>query len=125
MLTAWGEKLDKNNILPEYPRPQMRRDSYYNLNGEWDYAITAAGEKQPEKWDGKILVPFSPECELSGVGRILKPDEYLWYRRTWECPEHTGRVLLHFGAKIKIEDRRSLVRFLLKKKEECSYKETG
>ena len=98
MLTAWGEKLDKNNILPEYPRPQMRRDSYYNLNGEWDYAITAAGEKQPEKWDGKILVPFSPECELSGVGSILKPDEYLWYRRTWECPEHTGRVLLHFGA---------------------------
>ncbi len=98
MLTAWGEKLDKNNILPEYPRPQMRRDSYYNLNGEWDYAITAAGEKQPEKWDGKILVPFSPECELSGIGRILKSDEYLWYRRTWECPEHTGRVLLHFGA---------------------------
>ena len=45
MLTSWGERLDKNNILPEYPRPQMRRDSYYNLNGEWDYAITAAGEK--------------------------------------------------------------------------------
>ena len=44
MLTSWGERLDKNNILPEYPRPQMRRDSYYNLNGEWDYAITAAGE---------------------------------------------------------------------------------
>ena len=98
MLTSWGERLDKNNILPEYPRPQMRRDSYYNLNGEWDYAITAAGEKQPEKWDGKILVPFSPECELSGVGRVLKPDEYLWYRRYWECPEHEGRVLLHFGA---------------------------
>ena len=98
MLTSWGERLDKNNILPEYPRPQMRRDSYYNLNGEWDYAITAAGEKQPEKWDGKILVPFSPECELSGVGRVLKPDEYLWYRRDWECPEHEGRVLLHFGA---------------------------
>ena len=98
MLTSWGERLDKNNILPEYPRPQMRRDSYYNLNGEWDYAITAAGEKQPEKWDGKILVPFSPECELSGVGRVLKPNEYLWYRRDWECPEHEGRVLLHFGA---------------------------
>lgn len=98
MLTSWGERLDKNNILPEYPRPQMRRDSYYNLNGEWDYAITAAGEKQPEKWDGKILVPFSPECELSGVGRVLKPDEYLWYRRDWECPEQDGRVLLHFGA---------------------------
>ena len=45
MLTSWGERLDKNNILPEYPRPQMRRDSYYNLNGEWDYAITAAEER--------------------------------------------------------------------------------
>ena len=98
MLTSWGEKLDKNNVLTEYPRPQMRRDSYINLNGEWDYAITAAGEKQPEKWDGKILVPFSPECELSGVGRSLKPDEYLWYRRQWERPEHNGRILLHFGA---------------------------
>ena len=98
MLTRWGEKLDKNSILPEYPRPQMRRDSYINLNGEWDYAITAAGEKQPDKWDGKILVPFSPECELSGVNRSLKPDEYLWYRRQWERPEHKGRILLHFGA---------------------------
>lgn len=99
MLTKWGEKLDKNNILPEYPRPQMRRSSFINLNGEWDYAITAAGEKQPDKWDGKILVPFSPECELSGVGRVLQPDEYLWYRRDWRRPDDmTGRVILHFGA---------------------------
>ena len=98
MLTPWGEKLDKNNILPEYPRPQMRRESFYNLNGEWDYAITPANTKQPTKWDGKILVPFSPECELSGVGRSLKPDECLWYRREWVKPECDGRILLHFGA---------------------------
>ena len=99
MLTQWGEKLDKNNVLPEYPRPQMRRSSFINLNGEWDYAFTAAGEKQPEKWQGKILVPFSPESELSGVGRRLMPDEYLWYRRDWVRPEDmSGRVILHFGA---------------------------
>ena len=99
MLTPWGEKLDKNNVLPEYPRPQMRRESFINLNGEWDYAFTAAGEKQPEKWQGKILVPFSPESELSGVGRRLMPDEYLWYRRDWVRPEDmSGRVILHFGA---------------------------
>ena len=98
MLTTWGEKIDKNNVLTEYPRPQMRRDSYINLNGLWDYAFTAAGEKQPDNWDGKILVPFSPECELSGVGRALRPDEYLWYRREWEYTETEGRVILHFGA---------------------------
>lgn len=99
MLTPWGDKLDKNNVLPEYPRPQMRRDSFINLNGEWDYAFTPAGEKQPERWQGKILVPFSPESELSGVGRALKPDEYLWYRRDWVRPENMkGRVILHFGA---------------------------
>ena len=98
MLTPWGEKLDKNNILTEYPRPQMRRDSYYNLNGEWDYAFTAANETQPKNWDGKILVPFSPESELSGVGRALKPDEFLWYRREWVRPETGDRIILHFGA---------------------------
>lgn len=100
MLTQWGEKLDKDNVLPEYPRPQMRRTSFINLNGLWDYAFTAAGERQPDKWDGKILVPFSPECELSGVGRVLSPDEYLWYRRDWAKPDFAegDRVILHFGA---------------------------
>jgi len=99
MKTIWGEKLDKNNILPEYPRPQLVRDSYINLNGEWNYAITSA-EKKPDKFDGTILVPFSPECELSGVNRSLKPNEWLWYERTFELPEgfNRGRVLLHFGA---------------------------
>ena len=99
MLTPWGEKLDKNNVLQEYPRPQLRRDSYLNLNGEWDYAITASAG-QPAQWQGKILVPFSPESELSGVNRRLMPGEYLWYHRQICLPDgfFRGRLLLHFGA---------------------------
>ncbi len=97
MLTPWGEKLDRCNVLTEYPRPQMVRGGYVNLNGEWDYAFTVEGA-EPDEWDGKILVPFSPECELSGVGRILRPGEYLWYHREFTLPEHKGRVILHFGA---------------------------
>ena len=102
MLTRWGETLDKTNVLQEYPRPQLVRESYYNLNGPWDYAITAS-DACPGSWDGQILVPFSPETALSGVGRQLKPDEYLWYRRNfnlpgWEREKGQNRILLHFGA---------------------------
>ena len=99
MLTPWGETLDRANVLAEYPRPQLRRDSYLNLNGDWDYAFTAAPEP-PADWQGQILVPFSPESELSGVGRTLLPGEYLWYRRRVRLPEgfKKDRLLLHFGA---------------------------
>ena len=99
MLTPWGETLDPNNILQEYPRPQLRRDSYLNLNGEWDYAFSDS-PNPPETWQGKILVPFSPESELSGVNRQLQPGEYLWYHRSVVLPVgfHRGRLLLHFGA---------------------------
>ncbi|NUR93057.1 MAG: glycoside hydrolase family 2, partial [Nonomuraea sp.] len=84
---------------PEYPRPQLVRDSYLNLNGTWRYAITD-GEDRPESYDGDILVPFSPEAPLSGVERQLRPGRTLWYRRTFELPEEFagGRVILHFGA---------------------------
>ncbi len=97
MLTKWGETLDRENVLTEYPRPQMVRDGYVNLNGLWDYAITESDEV-PTEWDGEILVPFSPECELSGVGRSLGSNEYLWYRRELDIDHRGGRVLLHFGA---------------------------
>ena len=80
LYTCWGENLDQDHILMEYPRPLLVRDSYLNLNGYWDYAFTKE-YKQPEKYDGKILVPFSPEAVLSGVNRQLQPDEYLWYHR--------------------------------------------
>lgn len=102
MLTPWGEKLDRNCPLPEYPRPQMRRDSWLNLNGIWRYAIakTTADEAPPTQWDGEIVVPFSPESPLSGVNRTLAADETLWYERRFSLPEtmRQGRTLLHFGA---------------------------
>ena len=70
MLTPWGEKLDKDNILKEYPRPQLKRDSYINLNGLWDFAVNESPEP-PEDFPETILVPFSPESELSGA--LTKP----------------------------------------------------
>lgn len=105
LLTRWGEKLDPDAVLPEYPRPQLMRDSHLSLNGRWDYAIlpTPEGERfaaRPDAWDGEIIVPFSPETPLSGVQRQLQPDETLWYRRTVTLPEgfRDERTVLHFGA---------------------------
>ena len=100
MLTPWGEKLDRDRPLPEYPRPQLRRDSYLNLNGRWQYAIRPQGKPEPAAFDGEIIVPFSPESLLSGVSRTLMPGERLWYRRFFSLPAgfRRDRVLLHFGA---------------------------
>jgi len=105
LLTPWGETLDRAHPLPEYPRPQLVRDSYVNLNGVWQYAFTATPNR-PERFNGEIVVPFAPESLLSGVGRQLKPDEYLWYERAVALPEGfvRDRVLLHFGAVDQIAD---------------------
>ena len=97
-----GKNLDPQNVLQEYPRPLLKRSSYINLNGYWDYAFTKEFKK-PQEYDGQILVPFSPETVLSGVCRQLKPDEYLWYRRTftlerWNAGKNGRRLILHFGA---------------------------
>ncbi len=83
---------------PDYPRPSMVRDSFFSLNGIWDYGITKE-PSLPEIWK-KILVPFPLESDLSGAGEHLQPGEYLWYRRTLEAPSHkeNERVILHFGA---------------------------
>ena len=102
LYTPWGENLDVNNILSEYPRPPLVRESFLNLNGYWDYAITTHKELPPS-FDGKILVPFSPEAVLSGVSRQLMPDQTLFYQREVELDESfydpdTQRLLLHFGA---------------------------
>jgi hypothetical protein len=83
LYTPWGEKIDPDNLLKEYPRPQFVRDSYINLNGYWDYSFTPDSvEEIPSEFEGIILVPFSPESMLSGVERRLEPDQFLWYKKT-------------------------------------------
>lgn len=100
LTTIWGESLNPEHVLEEYPRPQLRRENYTILNGYWEYAITASAAV-PETFDGKILVPFSPESMLSGVERQLLPSQYLWYRRKLSITlpkQDAKRLLLHFGA---------------------------
>lgn len=98
LLTVWGEALEKTCPLNDYPRPQMQRVNWQCLNGMWEYAITRGEE--PAVYEGQILVPFSPESVLSGVGRQLLPGQTLWYRRAlcFEKGPEDGRLLLHFGA---------------------------
>ena len=101
LMTTWGTGLDPDAVLQEYPRPQLMRQSYLNLNGYWEYAVTPAGQQHPpDEWDGQILVPFSPEAPLSGVNRQLQPDQALWYRLAVPLPAGFAgeRALLHFGA---------------------------
>ena len=85
--------------LSDYPRPQLVRDSYLCLNGEWDYAISK-NKSLPLEYDGKILVPYSPETPLSGVNRSVTPEDYLFYHREIEFPEGfiKDKVILHFTA---------------------------
>ena len=97
MKTPWGEKVTPANAWREYPRPQMVRQNWTNLNGLWQYAVTKDAPGCPTKWDGEILVPFVIESSLSGVGRLTEPDEMLWYKRSFDADVKTGeRLLLHF-----------------------------
>ena len=104
MMTRWGKAVTPENAWQQYPRPQFRREqSWQNLNGIWNYAITkhdaAKSDMTPESIAGEILVPFAIESALSGVKRLLKPDEILWYRRTFDHNTPAGhRTLLHFEA---------------------------
>ena len=100
IMTDWAAKIDPTNVLPEYPRPQMERAQWQNLNGLWDYAVTAKEGIKPSQYDGKILVPFAIESALSGVGRSFTENDALWYSREFSVPkEWKGkRILLNFGA---------------------------
>lgn len=100
--TQWASKVDPVKPLPEYPRPQLIRPGWQNLNGLWDYAITpkTTTETPPANFDGKILVPFAVESSLSGVGRTVGRDSLLWYRTSipFSSKLKNEKALLHFGA---------------------------
>lgn len=102
LTTRWAKDVTPEKAHPEYPRPQLVREHWLNLNGLWDYAITDKAAGKPTAWDGKILVPFPVESALSGVMQTVGPDKKLWYRRSFTIPKDaawTGKnVLLHFGA---------------------------
>ncbi|RIH67200.1 beta-galactosidase [Mariniphaga sediminis] len=98
--SIWGEQVNPENPLPEYPRPQMKRNEWRNLNGQWSYALTEKGSSFPTAFDGKILVPFPIESSLSGVQKRVGENQELWYQRTFTIPSSwkNKQVILHFGA---------------------------
>ena len=98
--TRWANNVDPQCPLPEYPRPQLVRADWLNLNGLWEYTVSPREQEMPYEYDGNILVPFPIESSLSGVGKPLLPTELLWYRRSFEIPIEwkSHRVVLHFGA---------------------------
>jgi hypothetical protein len=100
LMTRWAARVDPETVHPDYPRPQLVREAWMNLNGLWEYAVRPVADAQPQDFDGRILVPFPIESALSGVKKGVKPDETLWYRRSFEMkkPEKETRYLLHFGA---------------------------
>ena len=103
--TRWAAEVTPENVWQEYPRPQMTRPDWLNLNGLWDYAIrskdvNSIDEIFIDQFDGKILVPFCVESALSGVQKYVGKDNVLWYQREFEVPKSWKgkRVILHFGA---------------------------
>ena len=97
LYTRWGKELNKDLPLNDYPRPQLRRNSFINLNGEWNYAIYDEYKKFAG-YQCKITVPFSPECILSGVEKMVEPTDVLYYQKIFDFKRTNRRVLLHFGA---------------------------
>ncbi len=99
--SPWASKVDPANPLPEYPRPQMVRNDWLNLNGLWQYSILPKTQEAiPTAFEGKILVPFAVESALSGVGKTVGKDSVLWYERDLTIPANfkNKNVLLQFGA---------------------------
>ena len=100
LLTPAGEDfLKEKPIIPwnEYPRPHLRRDSFFCLNGEWELSVKSDGE---ELYGGAVTVPFAPESVLSGVNMTFSDDAEFYYRKEFSLPEGfaQGRIILHFGA---------------------------
>jgi beta-galactosidase/beta-glucuronidase len=100
LMTRWGRDVTPDNAWRSYPRPQLKRERWLNLNGLWDYAITRASAAQPTRMDGQILVPYPVESKLSRVARKVTPDDRIWYRRSFAVPQDWAgeHVMLNFGA---------------------------
>lgn len=98
--TRWASEVTPENVWQDYPRPQMYRIMWQNLNGLWDYAIRPKGENNIGEFDGKILVPFCVESSLSGVQKYVGKDNELWYQREFDgsLVDKKDHLLLHFGA---------------------------
>jgi hypothetical protein len=99
--TPWAEKVTPENVWGEYPRPQLKRADWTNLNGLWQFAVTNMNtDKKQVKFEGEILVPFAIESALSGVARRFTPEDKLWYRRefTVDAAAKNKLTILHFGA---------------------------
>ncbi|HEX8236581.1 MAG TPA: glycoside hydrolase family 2 TIM barrel-domain containing protein [Abditibacteriaceae bacterium] len=100
LMTRWARDVSPQNTHSEYPRPQMKRRAWSNLNGLWEYSIQAKDAQEPAAYEGKILVPFPVESALSGVKKRVSNEQQLWYRRRFEVPAawNGQRTILHFGA---------------------------
>jgi len=100
IMTRWVKDIDLKAPLPEYPRPQLQRAEWKNLNGLWEYSVTTNDAARPDKMDGRILVPFPIESALSGVQKPLTGGQRLWYHRSFDTPVLADgqRLLLQFGA---------------------------
>lgn len=98
--TRWAKYVSAQSVHVEYPRPQLKRRRWLNLNGYWQYAVRSKDESKPKKWDGRILVPFPIESSLSGVMKRVSENQRIWYRGTFGLPRRWkgGRVVLHFGG---------------------------
>ena len=99
ILTKWSSDVDPLKPWLQYPRPDLKRNRWINLNGLWEYAIIAKDTK-PEKWDGTILVPYPVESALSGVKKRVSENENLWYKRSFNIPSVWSKkhILLNFEA---------------------------
>ncbi|SHO60268.1 glycoside hydrolase family 2 protein [Algoriphagus zhangzhouensis] len=100
LVTPWTEDMNPEAPLQEYPRPQLVRENWQNLNGQWDYTILPKGSIPEIGFAGSITVPFPVESYLSGVQKEVGPDMELWYEKEFELSSKPGknRVILHFGA---------------------------
>jgi autotransporter-associated beta strand protein len=99
LMTEWAQQVNATNVLPEYPRPQMVRSNWQNLNGVWEFQAGATNDPVPvgQNLAGTILVPFPMESALSGIGQYAP---FSWYRHQFSVPAGWSgqRILLHFGA---------------------------